>query len=158
MILVIRRLGDRPMLVRWAWLLAALFLVRLILGVTTWVTMYGWPRWFVNYFLTIEYTVVAEGRLQTLATTTHVAVGALNLLAASSLALWSFRLRRPSPKERRPLRGWRPPRPRRREGLVERRHGMARVMSSSSSRSPAISRSAAPISRRLLPMASRRSA
>ena len=91
-ILVVRRLNDRPMLVRWGWLLLGLFLLQLVLGVTTWVTNYGWPRWFVNYCLAIEYTVVAEGRLQSLATTAHVAIGALNLLAASSLVLWSRRL------------------------------------------------------------------
>jgi len=103
MTLMARRLSDRPMLVRWGWLLVGLFLLQLVLGVTTWVASYGWPRWFVNYFLAIEYTVVAEGRLQTLATTAQVAIGALNLLAASSLVLWSLRLldRSPSTASRR---------------------------------------------------------
>ncbi len=77
---------------RRAELLAVLFFVQLILGAATWVTNYGWPAWFTNYLWAVEYTVVAEGRLQVTLTTAHVALGALNLVTALSLALWSRRL------------------------------------------------------------------
>jgi hypothetical protein len=69
--------------------------IQLLLGAGTWVTNYGFPAWFLDYFWAIPYTVKAEGFLQVVTTTAHVAFGALNLVTASSLALWSFRLLRP---------------------------------------------------------------
>ncbi len=79
-------------------LLAALFSIQLVLGVTTWVTNYGWPLWFPRNVLTLEYTVVAEGLWQALSTTAHVAVGSLCLAAATSAALWSQRDLQPVPR------------------------------------------------------------
>jgi hypothetical protein len=66
--------------------------VQLALGATVWVTNFGWPVWFTDLVWTPDYTVVAEGRLQVLAMTAHVAVGSLSLVAALSLALWCRRL------------------------------------------------------------------
>ncbi len=85
-----RRLGaeDAPTLTRRVRLMAILFLLQLILGAATWVTNYGWPRWFTEYILALEYTIVAEGVWQVIVTTAHVAVGSLNLAAAVSLVLW----------------------------------------------------------------------
>ena len=87
------RLGadDAPTLTRRVRLLAILFLLQLMLGAATWVTNYGWPRWFTEYILALQYTIVAEGAWQVIVTTTHVAVGSLNLAAAVSLVLWSGR-------------------------------------------------------------------
>ncbi len=72
-------------------LLAGLFSIQLVLGVTTWITNYGWPLWFTQNVLALEYTVVAESLWQALSTTAHVGVGSLCLAAATSAALWSRR-------------------------------------------------------------------
>jgi len=92
---VLWRFRDLPLLksrVKW---LAGLFVIQLLLGAATWVTNYGFPAWFLDYFWAIPYTVQAESFLQAVTTTAHVAFGALNLVTASWLALWSFRLTRP---------------------------------------------------------------
>jgi cytochrome c oxidase assembly protein subunit 15 len=87
-------LAGETTIVRRARLLAVLFAIQLLLGAAVWVTKYGWPGWFSDYFWSIDYTVVAEGRLQVIIRTTHVAVGSLSLAAALSLALWSRRILR----------------------------------------------------------------
>ncbi len=87
-----RRLRDRPRIVARARWLCGLFFLQAVLGAATWVTNYGWPAWFTDSIWEIEYTVVAQGRLQALCTTAHVAVGSLNLVFAVGLTLWSFRL------------------------------------------------------------------
>lgn len=92
LVIGIRRCPGVPLLPRRISLLAGLFLIQLVLGVTTWVTNYGWPLWFTQNVLALEYTVVAEGLWQALSTTAHVAVGSLCLAAATSTALWSHRL------------------------------------------------------------------
>ena len=84
-----RRHGGQPGLHCRAGLLLGLVLAQVILGATGWIARFGWPIWFVNLFGRPDYTVVAEGRLQILATTSHVAFGVLCLMAALSLALWS---------------------------------------------------------------------
>jgi len=71
--------------------LALLITVQLALGAATWVTNYGWPKWFTDYLWTLEYTVVAEGRLQVLMTGLHTAVGSLVLASAAVAALWARR-------------------------------------------------------------------
>lgn len=94
-VFVLRRFRGLPLLrsrVKW---LAGLFVIQLLLGAGTWVTNFGFPAWFLDYFWAIPYTVQAESFLQAVTTTAHVAFGALNLVTASSLALWSFRLARP---------------------------------------------------------------
>lgn len=73
-------------------LLAGLFAFQVFLGITTWITNYGWPLWFTENILAVEYTVVAESLWQVLSTTAHVGVGSLCLAAATSAALWSRRL------------------------------------------------------------------
>jgi len=91
---VSRNLPDEPAIVFRARLLAGLFLTQAVLGAAAWVTKYGWPGWFSDYIMAIDYTVVAEGPLQTTVRTAHVGVGACSLAAALSLALWSRRLLR----------------------------------------------------------------
>jgi len=91
-VLVTRRFPGEKMIVRRASTLAVLLSLQLVLGIATWVTNFGWPAWFTNYVWAIQYTVVAEGRLQVWATTAHTAVGSLNLAVSLSLSLWSLRL------------------------------------------------------------------
>jgi len=83
-----------PLLARRGRLLATIVAVQLALGAATWVVNYGWPAWFTGLIWAVEYTVVAQGRLQVLTTTAHVAVGSLALAMAVNLALWSHRLLR----------------------------------------------------------------
>lgn len=85
-------------LVRRAGLLAALFVVQLLLGAGTWVTNFGLPVWFKDCVWAPPYTVVAEGRWQVVTTTAHAAGGSLTLAAALSLLLWSRRLLRGAPR------------------------------------------------------------
>lgn len=102
MIHVLRRVSTEAMLVRRAKLLAALLFLQLLLGAGTWVANIGWPAWirayvpawFKDHVLTTASTVQAVGAWQVLTTTTHAAVGALSLVAALSLMLWSRRLLR----------------------------------------------------------------
>jgi len=89
-----RRAADRPLLARRAWLLLGAVGAQLVLAAATWVTNYGWPAWFRAWFFTPAYTVVREGRWQVNVTTAHATLGALCLLAAVNLALWSGRLLR----------------------------------------------------------------
>lgn len=91
---VLRHARRQPRIVRRVKLLAVLFFVQLVLAAAVWVTNYGWPAWFTYYVWAVEYTVVAEGRLQVVMRTTHSALGCLTLIAALSLTLWSFRLLR----------------------------------------------------------------
>jgi cytochrome c oxidase assembly protein subunit 15 len=77
-------------LARRAWLLAALVLLQLSLGLASWVVKYGFPAWFQKYVCTLRYTVVAKGWVQALTVTAHVGVGSLCLAAAISLTLWAF--------------------------------------------------------------------
>ncbi len=85
---------DRPVLARRALLLAGAVALQLVLAAATWVTNYGWPAWFRHWFFTPASTVVREGRWQVNVTTAHATLGALCLLAAVSLALWSRHLLR----------------------------------------------------------------
>jgi len=87
-----RRLQQQPVILRRARGLVVLFFLQLVLGAATWVTNYGWPAWFTDYILPLQYTVVAEGRWQVITTTLHAAVGSLNLATALSAVLWSRRL------------------------------------------------------------------
>jgi cytochrome c oxidase assembly protein subunit 15 len=88
---VLGRLRDETGLGGRALLLAGVFFVQLLFGAATWVANYGWPNWFTDRFWAVTYTVVAEGRLQVLTTTTHAALGALNLAVSLCLALWLLR-------------------------------------------------------------------
>jgi len=94
----VRRIRRRA-----AWLLG-LFSLQVVLGLATWVTNYGYPAWFTNYLMALQYTVVAEGRLQAVTTTAHVGVGSLALVSALTLTLWLFRSMSHAPSGSRPLR------------------------------------------------------
>ena len=83
---------HEPMLVRRATVMAALYAVQLALAGATWVTNFGWPKWFTHYFSTMNYTVVENGGWQVWLTTAHAAVGSLSFVAALSVTLWSHRL------------------------------------------------------------------
>ncbi len=93
-----RSTGGVPVLAGRAWCLAGLFGLQVALGATAWITNYGFPRWFQEYFWAVGYTVVHCGRWQVNVTTAHVAVGSLTLATALSLALWSRRLLRGPPR------------------------------------------------------------
>lgn len=90
-IAVLRHAGQEPLLVRRAKILVGVIIVQVLLGLGTWVVNFGFPAWLLDYFWDIDYTVVAEGRLQTLVTTSHMAIGSLSLLALLSVTLWLLR-------------------------------------------------------------------
>lgn len=89
---VIHRSSKTSILARRARLLLWLIVIQILLGLATWVTNFGFPAWFADYIWNVDYTVVAEGRLQAVVTTAHVGVGSLTLVAALSLTLWLLRL------------------------------------------------------------------
>jgi heme a synthase len=92
LVLVLRHLSQTPLLVRRVKLLAALYILQLALAGCTWVSNFGWPKWFTDNIMTMKYTVVENGRLQVWATTAHAAVGSLCFVAALSVTMWSYRL------------------------------------------------------------------
>lgn len=95
LVLLARRIGQVPVLTRWAWTFAGVFALQLTLGVATWVMNYGWPKWFQEYIWPLAYTVQSESFWQAVATTAHVAVGSVLLVSVVVLALWSRRLVQP---------------------------------------------------------------
>ncbi|MGA2061359.1 MAG: COX15/CtaA family protein [Thermoguttaceae bacterium] len=94
LVLVLGQLRHSPLLVRRVKLLAALYFLQLALAACTWVSNFGWPKWFTDNIMTMKYTVVENGRLQVWATTAHAAVGSLCFVAALSVTMWSYRLLR----------------------------------------------------------------
>ncbi len=82
----------------WKWVtrpatfLAVLLGGQLLLGLATWVTKFGMPRWLAGWFG--DYTFVAEagGTLPTILVTTHMAVGSLILVTAATTLFRSQRL------------------------------------------------------------------
>jgi len=92
----LRHARGQLMLVGRVALVGGLFLVQLVLAVGTWVTHYGWPAWFADYVLELQYTPVPEGRLQVWITSGQTVVGSLGLATSLSLTLWSHRLLRAS--------------------------------------------------------------
>jgi cytochrome c oxidase assembly protein subunit 15 len=89
---VLRHSEKTSITARRAKILLGLVVLQVLLGLATWVTNYGFPAWFSDYFRDIGYTVVAEGRLQALITTAHVGAGSLTLVSALSLTLCLLRL------------------------------------------------------------------
>ena len=71
-------------------ILALLILVQVSLGLATWVTKYGFPRWFQEYLWAAPYTVAAKDWPQAFSVTAHTGAGSLCLAAAISLTLWAF--------------------------------------------------------------------
>lgn len=103
---VLRSVRHQPMIVRRVKVLAALFLLQLVLGAAAWVTNYDWPAWFAKYVWEVGYTVVHQGRLQVVTTTLHSAFGSLTLVASLNLTLWLFRLLKPPWKGRAAVAPW----------------------------------------------------
>jgi hypothetical protein len=88
--IVLQDLRQLSLLVRRVKLLAMLYFLQLVLAGVTWVSNFGWPKWFTDNIAAMNYTVVQNGRLQVWATTAHAAVGSLCFVAALSVALWSY--------------------------------------------------------------------
>jgi heme a synthase len=93
--LVLRQLHQAPLLVRRVKLLAILYCLQLVLAGGTWISNFGWPKWFTDNIAAMNYTVVQNGRLQIWLTTAHAAVGSLCFVAALSVAMWSYRTKKP---------------------------------------------------------------
>ena len=72
--------------------LALLVFVQLLLGGGAWVVKYSWPSWMAGVEWTQSYTIHADGLLQAITVTAHVANGSLILATALLLALRSLRL------------------------------------------------------------------
>jgi heme a synthase len=91
LVCVLRQKDAEPQIVRRVKLLAILYCLQLVLAGGTWISNFGWPKWFTDNIAPINYTVVQNGRLQIWLTTAHAAVGSLCFVAALSLAMWTFR-------------------------------------------------------------------
>lgn len=72
--------------------LALLVLLQILIGAGVWRVKYAWPAWLPQPQSLEGYTVAAEGMLQTLTVTLHVAVGSLILASAVYLAVRTSRL------------------------------------------------------------------
>jgi len=94
LLLVLGQLRQAPLFVRRVKLLAVLYFLQLALAACTWVSNFGWPKWFTDNIVTMKYTVVENGQLQVWMTTAHAAVGSLCFVAALSVTMWSYRLLR----------------------------------------------------------------
>ncbi|MGD0518826.1 MAG: COX15/CtaA family protein [Thermoguttaceae bacterium] len=90
LVLVLRESRRATLLVRRVKLLAILYFLQLALAGVTWIGNFGWPKWFTDNIMTMNYTVVQNGRLQVWATTAHAAVGSLCFVSALSVTLWSY--------------------------------------------------------------------
>jgi hypothetical protein len=88
---VLRHSSTSPLLVRRVKLLAILYCLQLVLAGGTWISNFGWPKWFTDNIAAINYTVVQNGRLQIWLTTAHAAVGSLCFAASLSVAMWTYR-------------------------------------------------------------------
>ncbi len=76
-------------------LVAVLLFAQLCLGGATWVTNYGWPDWFKDFFPAASYVVQAKGWMQANLTTAHMALGSLIWGLALLVALRAGRLYQP---------------------------------------------------------------
>jgi cytochrome c oxidase assembly protein subunit 15 len=72
--------------------LVLLFVVQLVLGVSTWVVTYGWPGWLIGYRYWANYTIEANSLWQAGIVTAHMATGSLVLVSSLHLTLRSLRL------------------------------------------------------------------
>ena len=73
-------------------LLCMLIVSQWLLGAGTWVLKYSWPAWIAETNWTASFVIRAEGWLQAVTVTAHVANGSLILGATVWLTLRSFRL------------------------------------------------------------------
>jgi cytochrome c oxidase assembly protein subunit 15 len=67
--------------------LAGLVALQMILGPATWVLKYGWPMGLAEYSWFAGYTVQAQGMVQAMIVTAHVATGSLLLALAVVVVL-----------------------------------------------------------------------
>lgn len=81
-------------LLRPAVLLSGLIFCQLLLGPASWVVKYGWPGWLAELPLTAAHTIHANGMVQSLIVTGHVALGSLVIAAAVLVFVRSLRLLR----------------------------------------------------------------
>lgn len=95
---VARGFGGERLLKRPAFLLGALILVQIGLGLATWVTHYGFPAWLSGYSWAARYTVTDQSATQIHLTTAHVACGALIFATAVVLTVRSLRLHQAEPR------------------------------------------------------------
>lgn len=72
--------------------LAVLIMLQLVLGMATWVVNYGWPIWMQGLELAATYRIQAQGMLQSIVVTGHVAIGSLLLALSTVLATRQSRL------------------------------------------------------------------
>jgi len=93
LIYTLRQLKELTFFIRRVKLLALLYVLQLMLAAGTWIGNFGWPKWFTDNIMAMNYTVVQTGRLQIWLTTAHAAVGSLCFVAALSVTMWSYRLR-----------------------------------------------------------------
>jgi cytochrome c oxidase assembly protein subunit 15 len=94
---VARSFPSERLLRRPAFLLCALILVQIGLGLATWVTHYGFPAWLSGFSWAARYTVTDQSATQIHLTTAHVACGSLIFAAAVVLAVRSLRLYQAEP-------------------------------------------------------------
>jgi cytochrome c oxidase assembly protein subunit 15 len=86
---------HEPRLTRPVIMLLSLVGLQLCLGIGTWVLKYGWPSWFSELSFTAGHTIEANGFLQGVVTTAHMAVGALILSQSVVFMLRAARFFRP---------------------------------------------------------------
>lgn len=83
-----------PQLWKPAWLLLLLVGIQIALGCGTWVVKYGFPAWSESWTASTGLTILAEGPLQAMTVTAHVATGSLILAFATTLSVRAFQLMR----------------------------------------------------------------
>lgn len=89
----ILRIGDNASPLRCSVLLLCMLIVsQWLLGAGTWVLKYSWPAWIVETNWTASFVIRAEGWLQAVTVTAHVANGSLILGTTVWLTLRAFRL------------------------------------------------------------------
>jgi cytochrome c oxidase assembly protein subunit 15 len=79
-------------LVRPATALAALVLLQVALGVSTWAGKYGWPAWMGDFGFAARHVVRADSNHQVWMITAHVATGSLILVCSLLVSLRAGRL------------------------------------------------------------------
>lgn len=87
-----QRLRSTRLLATPSFILAALVVLQIGVGVATWSVKYAWPRWLPGGGFFDTYTVQAESMLQATTVTGHVAIGSLILALATMVAVRSSRL------------------------------------------------------------------
>ena len=95
-----RRLGANCWLRRPIWVLAAMVLLQICLGATTWLVKYGMPLWARQLAGEWDFAIPATSRLQSLVVTGHVATGSLIVAVATVACLRMGRSARYTPSAR----------------------------------------------------------